>query len=626
MGETTTTGWFIIGWRLPYVLQHGLSGMAKTEAVRLVIWDLDETFWHGTLTEGGCQLREDTCALVKLLASRGIISAICSKNNHDDVKPILENAGVWEYFVFPSINWEPKGPRIAALVEIMQLRPATVMFIDDNPLNREEVRHHVPGIQVENENIILMMADHPLFIGKADAELSRLKQYKLLETRKRDENTFGADTSDFLRTSNIRVHVEIDVESNIDRAIELINRTNQLNFTKNRLPEDAFEAAATLRRQMAVHNAIAGLVRVVDRYGDYGYVGFYLLHFGRNDHVSGDAPQTLVHYCFSCRTLGMHVEQWLYRWLRRPALTVVGEVVSDLFDRREIDWVKFSDTTESGGSISALVAPEIRAYGGCEIHPITHYLASRAQSIRTIGNMVLNSNLVQLNSVYFICSALDRRTEDFKTECSILKLPYHDMAFDFFADAPVGTLFVFGFGYDEHAWHQHYQHKQHGWRLKITPSTLPDLNYIKDSEEHVLEQIRSRKFASEDERVIIEVFRHIRANYDSVPRGSDEYLHTLMPSFFDSIPIGCKVILMLNEPDVPSDGRFTTRKWVVNYNRTITEIAMSYPFVEVVNFRDLIVDKSENEGWGHYGRAVYGRAADEIAIIAKRLQGKTCVC
>jgi len=595
---------------------------SATEAVRLVIWDLDETFWHGTLTEGGCRLREDTCALVKVLASRGIISSICSKNHFHDVKPVLENAGVWEYFVFPSINWEPKGPRIAALVETVQLRPQTIMFIDDNPMNLAEVSAAVPGIQVAKETFIPEIAGHPLFIGKDDAELSRLKQYKLLETRKRDESASGADTSDFLRASDIRVHLDIDVEARIDRAIELINRTNQLNFTKNRLPEDAVEAAAVLRRQMAVHNAVAGLVRVVDRYGDYGYVGFYLLHFGRNDHVSGDAPQTLVHYCFSCRTLGMHVEQWLYRWLRRPALTIVGEVVSNLFENREIDWVRFADPTESAGSIAALVAPEIRSYGGCEIHPVTHYLAGRTQAVRTIGNMVLNSNLVQLNSVYFICSALDRRTDDFMAECAILNLPYHDMAFDFFSDAPVGTLFVFGFGYDEHAWHQHYEHKQHGWRLKITPSMLPEVNYIKDSEDQVIEQIKAKKYAAEDERIIIDVFRHIRANYRSVPRGSDEYLHTLMPSFLDHIPVGCKVVFLLNEPEVPSDGGFTTRKWVINYNRTITEIANNYPFVGIVNFSDIIVDKSENEGWGHYKRAVYARAANQIATVVETLQGK----
>jgi len=596
--------------------------MAETESVRLLIWDLDETFWDGTLTEGGCRIREDTCALVKTLASRGIISAICSKNNLDDARAVLEKAGVWDYFVFPSINWEAKGPRIAALVEATQLRPTTVMFIDDNPLNLEEVRHFVPGIQVASEKIIATIAEHPLFIGKEDSALSRLKQYKLLETRKGDERASGTDTADFLRRSNIRVSVNFDIEANIDRAIELINRTNQLNFTKKRLPEDGFEAAAALRAQLAVHGALAGLVRVVDRYGDYGYVGFYLAHFGRNDHVSGHAPQTLIHYCFSCRTLGMHVEQWLYRWLQRPALTVVGEVVSDLFQSREIDWVQFADSTDSANSSVEMLAPEIRAYGGCEVHPVAHYLANKTRSIRTIGNIVTNGMLVQLNSVYFISSALDRRTEDFRAECSVLNLSYQDMAFDFFADAPTGTLFVFSFGYDEHAWHRHYQHNKSGWRLKVTPSMIHDVNYITDPEDQVMEKIKARKFAADDERIIIDVYRHIRTNYSSVPRGSDDYLHTLMPRFFHNIPTGCKVVLLLNEPDVPSDGGISTRKWVVNYNRTITEIARNFDFVGIVNFGDLLLDRSENEGWGHYKRAVYARAADEIAVVARTLQRK----
>ena len=107
--------------------------MNSPEPIRLIIWDLDETFWSGTLTEGGITYRPEIHDTVVALAHRGIISAICSKNDLAPVRDILQAHGIWDYFVFPSIDWSPKGPRLRALVDALQLRPETIAFIDDNP-------------------------------------------------------------------------------------------------------------------------------------------------------------------------------------------------------------------------------------------------------------------------------------------------------------------------------------------------------------------------------------------------------------------------------------------------------------------------------------------------------------
>ena len=67
--------------------------MQNAEPVRLVIWDLDETFWSGTLTEGGITYRRDFHDIVLALARRGIVSSICSKNDHERVREILVREG-----------------------------------------------------------------------------------------------------------------------------------------------------------------------------------------------------------------------------------------------------------------------------------------------------------------------------------------------------------------------------------------------------------------------------------------------------------------------------------------------------------------------------------------------------
>ena len=162
--------------------------MQLVEPIRLVIWDLDDTFWTGTLSEGGIEaFNPEHHALVARLAARGIMNSICSKNDHNTVQAILEKLEVWDKFVFPSIDWSPKGARVAAIITAMGLRPTTVVFIDDNPINRAEVTEEIPGIIAVDEDFIAQIADHPMFVGKDDSNLTRLSQYKLLEEKKRDK-------------------------------------------------------------------------------------------------------------------------------------------------------------------------------------------------------------------------------------------------------------------------------------------------------------------------------------------------------------------------------------------------------------------------------------------------------
>ena len=117
------------------------------------------------------------------LARRGIMSTICSKNDPAQVRTVMTQHGLWDYFVFPSIDWQPKGPRLAALIEAIGLRPATVLFIDDNPHNLAEATHYAPAIQLAGPDILPRLLDDPRCQGKDDSELTRLAQYRLLQTR-----------------------------------------------------------------------------------------------------------------------------------------------------------------------------------------------------------------------------------------------------------------------------------------------------------------------------------------------------------------------------------------------------------------------------------------------------------
>ena len=205
------------------------------EKVRLLIWDLDDTFWTGTLTEGGVQIIERNVAIVKTLAQRGIVSSICSKNDMAKVQAELERIGLWDYFTFCRVAWEGKGAMVRNIVESAQLRPATIMFIDDNPINLNEVRHYNPDVQLAEPGFLEVLLDDPRFAGKDDSGLTRLAQYKVLEKKEQDQAQYADSNIEFLRNSDIRISMHHDVLSDFPRIHELINRTNQLNYTKKRV-------------------------------------------------------------------------------------------------------------------------------------------------------------------------------------------------------------------------------------------------------------------------------------------------------------------------------------------------------------------------------------------------------
>lgn len=77
--------------------------------LKLIIWDLDDTFWDGTLSEGGVHPISKNIYLVRSLTDRGIINTICLKNDPLHVEKELKGEGCEELFVFKSIDWSPKG-------------------------------------------------------------------------------------------------------------------------------------------------------------------------------------------------------------------------------------------------------------------------------------------------------------------------------------------------------------------------------------------------------------------------------------------------------------------------------------------------------------------------------------
>lgn len=286
--------------------------MIDIKSIKLVVWDLDDTFWKGTISEGAIIPEQRNIQLVSDLTDCGIVNAVCSKNDFEVAKDALEKQNAWQYFVFSSINWENKAIRLKNMIDKMALRPVNVLFIDDNTFNLQEARHYVPDIQTAEPDVIDELVRQVVDLPRTDIKHKRLQQYRVLEEKCKDQDKYSSN-EDFLFASDIRVDIKEDCLSEIDRIHELILRSNQLNFTKKR---DSVEELQFLLRNP---DCKSGYVTVRDKYGDYGIVGFYAL-----------VGNKLEHFVFSCRTMGQGIEQYVYAQLGFPEIEVVGEVRSQL--------------------------------------------------------------------------------------------------------------------------------------------------------------------------------------------------------------------------------------------------------------------------------------------------------
>lgn len=347
--------------------------------VKLVVWDLDDTFWQGTVSEGPISPVQDNIDLVRTLAERGIISSICSKNDFDPARDALAACGAWDYFVFPKIDFTPKGARIAALIEEMNLRAENVLFIDDNVMNLREVLFAAPGVMAVHPDAVLgTLLDNPMLAGKPDPELNRLRHYKQLEQKAVDQSASPLSNEDFLRQCGIRLKFVYDLDPLIDRLIDLINRSNQLNYTKLRIADDQRKAFA---ERLKARDVYAGAVSVADRYGDYGIVGFFLQS---KDPMSA----RLEHLVFSCRTMHMGIEQYVYEHLGKPPFDIAGPVANDLVSFGKVDWI--SEDDGSGAAEGSATDEKLVLVGGCDLLQVASYLTrNRVEFVNDVRDGVV---------------------------------------------------------------------------------------------------------------------------------------------------------------------------------------------------------------------------------------------
>lgn len=582
------------------------------QPVKVIIWDLDDTFWRGTLTEGGIEAIADNLALVRDTAARGLVHTIVSKNDLAPVEEQLTALGIRDLFVFPRVSWQPKGPIIRDLLEQMQLRAPNALFIDDNSANRQEALFYNPGLQVADPADLPALAPALRELGKPDPGYTRLEQYRVLERQQQARATYGADNLAFLRDAGLRIEFREGAAAAPDaaRIEELINRSNQLNYTKRRVTRAEVEAA------LADPARRWGTVRVRDRFGDYGLVGVYGL-----DPTTNRLDQLV----FSCRTLHLGVEQFTYAHLGFPQLEVAGEVTTQLSPTDTPDWLTITEAgaaSEQAGSSPDTGRPpspsgegsvRLLLKGGCDLGQLTPYLQAYDLTVDEEFNFV-NEHQIPVHVEHTALLRLGRELPAPERARLSRELPFLGAeAFD--------TRLWDGAAYDALVYSPLMDYTQDLYRERATGYRIPfggyrDLTTLDPAAEAA--RLAARRFQGMDE-AFLRRFREQFA-YEG-PLSPTEFTHNLA-WLRAQVPAATPIFFLTGaEVEVPGSGETGSAARHQQMNAALEAFVATAPSCFMVDVRAFVrapADVTNNAR--HYQRPHYRALAQQVveAVAAWR--------
>jgi FkbH-like protein len=277
--------------------------------VKVVVWDLDETLWTGTLAEDGAagvRPRPEAVAAVKALDARGVLQSIASKNDAGEAMAALRGFGLAEFFLHPQIHWGPKSQSVAQIAAALDLGVDSFVFVDDQAFERAEVNARHPAVRLMAHTEVGGMLGHAWFDLPATAESGqRRAMYQAEAARTQAFQSNPEDYLAFLRGCAIRSQVRALDAADAERVYELSQRTNQLNFRGAKYSREAVQAMLA-----PSPDRLNLTVRCEDRFGDYGLIGFIAV-----DLAAGEITDLFM----SCRVQRKRVEQAVFACIAAEA-------------------------------------------------------------------------------------------------------------------------------------------------------------------------------------------------------------------------------------------------------------------------------------------------------------------
>lgn len=277
--------------------------------------DLDNTLWGGVIGEDGVEgivlsnHKEgaryfDAQKRLKKMKDQGVMLAILSKNNVEDVEPVFSHPDMLlrhEDFVAEVINWEPKSANIRRLARDLNIGLDAFVFLDDNPAEREQMKAECPEVAVIDfpkdsallpEALDKAYADYFLSLEVTGEDAKKTAMYRA-ESQRKAEMSAATSVEDFLKKLEMTMSIHRMLPEEEKRVVQLVNKTNQFNVTTKRYSEEEIKALAESGDIITVHMA--------DKYGDQGLVAVLILQYE-------DAVAVIDTFLMSCRVMGRDAE------------------------------------------------------------------------------------------------------------------------------------------------------------------------------------------------------------------------------------------------------------------------------------------------------------------------------
>ena len=312
---------------MPYSIK-GLSAIAElisryTSVVKgakkkCIAVDLDNTLWGGFIGEdgvNGIQLSnnkegsryKDTQRILKKMKEQGVMIAVLSKNNLEDVEPVFSHPDMvlqHEDFVAEVINWEPKTVNIRQLATDLNIGLDSFVFLDDNPAEREQMKAECPEVAVidfpkdsaQLPDVVAKAYDKYFLTLEVTGEDTQKTAMYRSETKRKAEMHSAVSMADFLIKLEMTMGIHFMKPEEEKRVIQLINKTNQFNVTTKRYSEEELHALA-----MGKDSDIL-TVRMADKYGEQGLVAVLILQYAGTEAV-------IDTFLMSCRVMGRKAEE-----------------------------------------------------------------------------------------------------------------------------------------------------------------------------------------------------------------------------------------------------------------------------------------------------------------------------
>ncbi|MDR3377895.1 MAG: HAD-IIIC family phosphatase [Verrucomicrobiae bacterium] len=303
---------------------QAVSGQAK----KCLILDLDNTLWGGVIGDDGMEnlqlgdlgmghAYDHLQRWARELQRRGIILAVCSKNNEDTAKqPFREHPDMIlrleDIAVFVA-NWDNKVDNLKLIQSTLNIGFDAMVFLDDNPFERNLVREHLPAVTVpelpeDPALYVAYLAGLNLFetASFSEEDLQRTRQYQAEAARSDFQKSFTS-IDDYLQSLDMVSEVKPFDDFSLPRVAQLTQRSNQFNLRTVRY------TVADIDRLRAAPDHLTLSFQLADKFGDHGLVGLVILK-------QLDATAAFIDtWIMSCRVLKRGMEEFIVNQMVRQA-------------------------------------------------------------------------------------------------------------------------------------------------------------------------------------------------------------------------------------------------------------------------------------------------------------------